>query len=72
MHPDRLAVKTNNYTLTYDELNKAANRVACAILAQPGNVEEPVALQQKTAKRLRQRLWCATQQKRQKSAFASS
>ena len=32
-HPDRLAVKANSEQLTYDELNKAANRVAQAILA---------------------------------------
>jgi amino acid adenylation domain-containing protein len=44
MHPDRLAVKTRNHQFTYDELNKAANRVAHAILAQRGKEEEPIAL----------------------------
>ena len=41
---ERLAVKTKSYTLTYAALNKAANRVARAILAQGGAGEEPVAL----------------------------
>ena len=44
LYPERLAVKTNNHALTYDELNKAANRVARAILAGVGEGEEPVAL----------------------------
>ena len=35
-YPDRVAVKTRSHQLTYDELNKAANRVAHAILAQRG------------------------------------
>ena len=43
-YPGRIAVKTRNHTLTYDELNKAANRVARAILAQRGEGEEPIAL----------------------------
>ena len=43
-HPDRLAVKTKSHQFTYDELNKAANRVARAILAQRGEGNEPVAL----------------------------
>ncbi len=42
--PDKLAVKTKNQRLTYDELNKAANQVAHAILAQRGMGSEPVAL----------------------------
>lgn len=42
--PDRLAVRTKSRTLTYDELNKAANRLARAILTQRGQGQEPVAL----------------------------
>jgi amino acid adenylation domain-containing protein len=43
-YPDRLAIKTGNQSLTYEELNRAANRVARGILAQQGPGEEPVAL----------------------------
>ena len=43
-YPDRLAVKTRGCQFTYEELNKAANRVARAILAQRGEGEEPIAL----------------------------
>ena len=43
-YPDRIAVKTRNHTLTYDALNKMANRVARAILAQSGEGEEAIAL----------------------------
>ena len=43
-YPDRLAVKARSHQLTYDELNKAANRVARAILAQRGECNEPIAL----------------------------
>jgi non-ribosomal peptide synthetase component F len=43
-HSGRLAVKTNRAELTYDELNRAANRVAHALLARHGSVEEPVLL----------------------------
>ncbi|MFC1716326.1 AMP-binding protein [Candidatus Poribacteria bacterium] len=43
-YPDRIAVKTKNYQLTYRELNEAANRMAQAILAQRGEGEEPIAL----------------------------
>ena len=43
-YPERIAVKTHHHTLTYDELNKAANRIARAILARVGEGEEPVAL----------------------------
>ena len=28
MYPDRLAVKSEKHSLTYDQLNKAANRIA--------------------------------------------
>lgn len=43
-YPDRLAVKTKNHLLTYNELNKTANRMAQAILSQRGTKKEPVAL----------------------------
>ena len=43
-HPKRIAVKTHHHSLTYDELNKAANRIARAILARVGEGQEPVAL----------------------------
>ena len=43
-YADRLAVKTRNHTLTYDELNKTSNRVAHAILDQHGKRGEPIAL----------------------------
>jgi amino acid adenylation domain-containing protein len=43
-YPNRIAVKTRNHTLTYDELNRRSNRVARAILAQCGEDNEPVAL----------------------------
>ncbi len=43
-YPDRIAVKSRNHALTYDGLNKAANRVARAILAQRGEGNEPIAL----------------------------
>jgi amino acid adenylation domain-containing protein len=41
---NRIAVKTTRETLTYDDLNKAANRVARAIIAQRGVEPEPVAI----------------------------
>ena len=44
LYPDRLAVKMGDRALTYDELNKAANRIACAILALRGEDEEPIGL----------------------------
>lgn len=43
-HPHRLAVKTRDHQMTYDELNRAANRVAHGILAQWGEGQEPLAL----------------------------
>ena len=42
--PDRLAVKMRNRTLTYQELNHAANRLAHAILAQRGEMPDAIAL----------------------------
>jgi len=44
LYPHRLAVKTRSHELTYDELNKAANQVARAILAKCGNGYESIAL----------------------------
>src|SRR4026209_1085871 len=44
MYPNREAVKTKNLLLTYSELNRTANQMAHAIVAQSGEVEEPVAL----------------------------
>ena len=43
-YPDRVAVKTKTQQLTYDDLNKRANRLAHALLARRGSVPEPVAL----------------------------
>jgi len=43
-YPDRLAVKAKNHSLTYDDLNSAANRMAHTILSQRGRKNEPVAL----------------------------
>jgi amino acid adenylation domain-containing protein len=43
-YPDQIAVKTKNRGLSYDGLNKAANRVARAILAKSRDGPEPVAL----------------------------
>jgi amino acid adenylation domain-containing protein len=41
---DQLAVKMGDRAVTYDELNKSANRIARAILAERGEGSEPVAL----------------------------
>jgi non-ribosomal peptide synthetase component F len=43
-HSGRLAVKTKQAELTYDELNRTANRVSHALLARHGSVEETVLL----------------------------
>ncbi len=43
-YPDRSAVKSRKHHFTYDELNKASNRVAQAILSRRGAGQEPVAL----------------------------
>ena len=43
-HPERIAIKTNDCTLTYRELDEAANRLAHAILAESERSVEPVAL----------------------------
>ena len=44
LYPDRLAVKNGNRTFTYEQLNQAANRIARAILEQPGTNDDPIAL----------------------------
>ena len=43
-YPDRLAVTSGNHSLTYDGLNRAANRVGRAITALRGEASEPIAL----------------------------
>lgn len=43
-YPHRLAVKTRTEELTYDELNRSANRVAHSILTKIGDGQEQVAL----------------------------
>lgn len=43
-YPSRIAVKTQSRRLTYDELNRAANRVAHTILALCGKANEPIVL----------------------------
>jgi amino acid adenylation domain-containing protein len=43
-NPDRIAVKSRSQHLTYEELNRAANRVAHAILEHRGEGQEPVPL----------------------------
>lgn len=44
LYPQRLAVKANDHSLTYEALNQAANRIARAILAKRGQGNEPIAL----------------------------
>jgi len=44
VYPNRIAIKTRQHELTYDMLNRAANRIARTILAHLGEGEEPVAL----------------------------
>jgi amino acid adenylation domain-containing protein len=43
-YPRRLAVKTCNQQVTYDELNRLANRIAWAVLSMRGPAQEPIAL----------------------------
>jgi non-ribosomal peptide synthetase component F len=43
-HPDRLAVQSWRQALTYAELDRAANRISRAVLAQRGEGSEPIAL----------------------------
>ena len=44
IYAGRLAVKTRSQSLTYDDLNRASNRVAHAVLAEHGFAREPIAL----------------------------
>src|SRR6266545_6124232 len=43
MYPNHVAVKANGEEITYDALNRCANRLARAVIAQRGNGQEPVA-----------------------------
>ncbi|HEX9142910.1 MAG TPA: non-ribosomal peptide synthetase, partial [Candidatus Binatia bacterium] len=43
-YPNRIAVKTRDDSLTYDNLNNAANQLARGILSQQGLGQEPIAL----------------------------
>jgi amino acid adenylation domain-containing protein len=51
-YPQRLAVKTKNQRLTYDELNRISNRAAHAVLACCDKGDEPIALLFKQGTRL--------------------
>ncbi len=44
LYSDRLAVKDRHHSLTYEELNNAANRLTHAIIAQRRSDAEPIAL----------------------------
>jgi len=44
LYPKRIAVKTRTKELTYEELNRAGNRFAQALLALGGESQEPVGL----------------------------
>jgi amino acid adenylation domain-containing protein len=44
MYPERIAIKTTNQTLNYDQTNRMANRVARAILDKRGERNEPIAI----------------------------
>jgi non-ribosomal peptide synthetase component F len=44
MSPDRVAIITRGDTLTFDAVNRTANRIAHAILAQRGESNEPVPI----------------------------
>jgi non-ribosomal peptide synthetase component F len=43
-YPDRIAVRTTRHTLTYEELNRASNRIARAILDRSAAVQQPIAV----------------------------
>ena len=43
-YPDRCAITEGNHSLSYAELNQAANRIARAIDKQRGHVSEPIGL----------------------------
>jgi amino acid adenylation domain-containing protein len=44
LYPERLAVKDGGQSLTYDQLNRAANLIAHAVLSQRGATSEPIPL----------------------------
>lgn len=44
MYPERIAIKTSNQSLNYDQTNRMANRVARAILDKRGERNEPIAI----------------------------
>jgi len=44
MYPERVAVKSKTQTISYSELNRAANRLARIILTRRGDGPEPVGL----------------------------
>jgi amino acid adenylation domain-containing protein len=44
LHSNRLAIKTAKHALTYDALNKAANRVACVVLEKSRNSDTPLVV----------------------------
>ncbi|MEO8564790.1 MAG: non-ribosomal peptide synthetase [Betaproteobacteria bacterium] len=43
-YPGRIAVRSTTHTLTYDELNRAANRIARAILDRSDALQQPIAV----------------------------
>ena len=51
-YPDQLAIKYKNRSITYDALNKAANRIGRGILQALGFGNEPVASLQQFARSL--------------------
>src|SRR5215471_17710165 len=44
LYPQRLALKLSDHALTYEGMNRAANRIAHSILFKNGKRDEPVAL----------------------------
>ena len=44
LFPERIAIKTRGRALTFEELNRAANRIAHAIWQRSAKIEEPIAL----------------------------
>ena len=43
-YPERIAVRSSRHTFTYDELNRAANRIARAILDRSDVLQRPIAV----------------------------
>jgi amino acid adenylation domain-containing protein len=44
LYPDRLAIKSEDQSLTYSDLNRAANRIAAEILVREDDRKQPIAL----------------------------